>query len=212
MLRTGRETHGNHSRRRQVMILGRVFPGRREILVALALAMALTLLGAAAAIGAGNMHFNGGGVKIGSLIFFGTVAGYGNEAASVDVTANGFVTAVCTNKGGNQAEGRNFIFVSVSGSGTFPIDENGNADVLVEVEDPTLADIVPSPSPKQAGCPSGKWTVTNIVEGRVNWTDVRAVARDANDVAQDELNFVCTTFFDPITGKTVDIACVETSG
>lgn len=175
------------------MILRKVLASRGIVLSGLVLTLASTLLVATAGI-AGNMHFGGGGVSTGSVIFEGVLVGIGSDIARVDVFADGFVTAECTNKGGNAAAGRNLLEIAISDS-TFAIpDENGRAEIRLELLDPTLEDILgstsPSPSPKEAGCPNGNWKVTGIAE--VFWTTVHVTATDASFVVQDELFFDCT--------------------
>ena len=181
------------------MTFGRSLPGRRALLTATALAVALTLalLGAAAAI-AGNMSFQSGGVKLGSVIFDGVVIGVGSDVLEVEVTANAIVTLECTNKGGTAAPGRNLVEVLVSTSGTFTPDENGKVEITgLTVEDPDLSDIQPSPSPKTAGCPSAKWTVSDVIQ--VFWTTVTVTATDLDGAqqAEDTLTFDCTGLTEP---------------
>jgi hypothetical protein len=162
------------------------------LLTALAIAVAVTLIGVATAI-AGNMSFQSGGVKVGSLFFDGVVIGVGSDVLEVEVTANAIVTLECTNKGGTAASGRNLIEVVVPTSATFAPDENGKVVVTgLTVEDPDLSDIQPSPSPKTAGCPSGKWTVSQV--GQVIWTTVTVTATDleGNVQAEATLVFDCT--------------------
>jgi hypothetical protein len=71
----------------------------------------------------------------------------------VTAIANGLVTSVCVNKGGNVAPGQNVVNAQVTGQGQFPSDQNGNVNVNLVTDPPAAI------SAKQAGCPSGNWTV-----------------------------------------------------
>ena len=175
-------------------VVRRALPGRRVLRTGLVLALALALLMVASAI-AGNMSFQSGGTKIGSVIFDGVVVGIGNEFTRVLATANARVTLECTNKGLKAAPGRNLIEVEVPESGIFPTDENGRAEIHLVVEDPILGDIQPSPSPKQAGCPNGNWKVSEVID--VFWTTVTVEAIDTSGVTQDALFFDCTDLTNP---------------
>ena len=172
------------------MIHRKLLVGKRRVATGLILGLAITLLAVTAGI-AGNMHFSGGGVSRSSVIFEGVLVGIGSDVAEVLVTADGFVTATCTNRGGKDAPGRNLIEVAVSASDIFEVEDNGRADINLIVDDPTLSDIFPSPTPKTAGCPNGKWTVSGIEE--VFITDVTVEAIDViNGVTEDTLFFDCT--------------------
>jgi hypothetical protein len=178
---------------------------RRLLILAITLVLGLALIGVAAAI-AGNMSFQSGGVKVGSVIFDGVVIGVGADVLEVNVSANAIVTAVCTNKGGNQASGRNPINTTLTVSKSFTPDENGK--VIVEgltVADPTLANIQPAPTPKTAGCPNGNWKVTDVKVS--TWTIVTVTATDlaGEPNAEDTLVFDCT-------GVTAGNSCPQVSG
>ncbi len=173
----------------------------KPILAALLLAGLL-----AQATQAGNFHFNSLTFELGSFIARGNLAGLGNQAAEVTLTAFGKVTALCQNKGGQQAPGRNPIAVDTQETDHFFTDENGNALVEVIAPDPTFADVEPSPTPKDAGCPNGNWTVVGILDGPTNWTAARIVVKDESGLVQLDLSFACETFFDE-NGVATGVSC-----
>ena len=175
------------------MTFGKVLPGRREIRNGLVLALGLTLLMVASAI-AGNMHFSGGGGTWNSpLTFEGVLVGLGHQlGVTVTATAFGTVPAECTNRGGNVAPGIKPLSVQASATGEWIFDETGRASGSTGEIIPTLPD--PPPTAKQAGCPNGNWRVTGVVEERVSWASVHAVAI-ADDGSTDEIFLTCTTSF-----------------
>jgi hypothetical protein len=91
----------------------------------------------------------------------GSLTGLGNEDVVISVTAQGNVTATCTNPGGStQPPGQNPAPVAVSGSVAIPADaiKNGTLSFSVRTE---------APDPVVAGaphCPNGNWTerITDI--------------------------------------------------
>jgi hypothetical protein len=141
------------------------------------------------------------------LIAEGTLVGLGNQEASVTLTAYGRVRALCQNQGGQQAPGRNPIEVDVQETAIYTTDESGRARVTVIAQDPTFADLQPSPTPKQAGCPNGNWRVVGVMEGSTNWTAARIEVRDEAGQVQIDLSFACTTQF--VNGVATSVACVE---
>jgi hypothetical protein len=177
-------------------------------LVALGVALALTLIGTAAAI-AGNMHFSGGGGSWNSpLTFEGVLVGLGSQLnVTVTATAFGTAPAECTNKGGNIAPGIKPLSVSGSAQGFWTFDENGRAAGSTGFITPTLPD--PPPTWKQAGCPNRNWKVTGVVANRVDWDSVYAEAV-AEDGSIDAINLVCTTSYR--SDGTTFGECVEASG
>jgi len=178
------------------MILRALFPHTRETVRALVLVLALTVLGTAA--GYAGSHWGGGGSGWGSrMVFDGVLLGLGSNVAWVDLEIKGFVRAICENKGGTQAAGRNYIQVGVTAlGGPFPTDSNGRADVHFEADEPTLPDLVdPSPSPKEAGCPNGNWKVVDILPNSEDWRTVTAFARAGDGPTLDTLYLTCTTSF-----------------
>ena len=160
------------------MKLSRIFPGRQEFRNGIFLALVLALVMVASAI-AGNMHFTGGGGSWSSPVHItADVAGLGNEVAFVDATLIGSIRAICTNKGGTSAPGRNYISASVSVSaGPFPSDSNGHAHIEFSAPVPTTASFKRSPSPKEAGCPSGNWTVTGVLPNTEDWDTLTLFAK-----------------------------------
>lgn len=158
---------------------------------------------------AGEFHFNNIGFDLsGSMHVFGDLAGVGNENVDATLIATGTVTAVCENKGGNQAPGRNPVSVEVQQSGQFQTDENGKVFVELVAPDPTSAEFEPSPTPKEAGCPNGKtWIVVDIIDGSTDWTSARVIVLNGAGETELDLLFSCTTIF--TDGVATDIKCVE---
>jgi hypothetical protein len=119
----------------------------------------------------GNPHFldNTLRFKGGSLIATGSVAGLANEVYWVVLSGTGTADATCVNPGGSkEVKGRNPVVVTAQDEDWVTTDRTGSASFSLEV-DLTAADVLPSPSPKEAGCPNGNWTV---VLGKVTWTKV----------------------------------------
>jgi hypothetical protein len=157
---------------------------------------------------AGSFHFNSLSFSLGSLDVKGSLAGLGNQAAEVTLTAFGKVTALCQNNGGQQAPGRNPISADTQQTSVFVTDQNGMALVQVSAPDPTFADLQPSPTPKDAGCPNGNWTVVGVVDGSTNWTAARIVVKDEYGQVQLDLSFACVTTFDA-NGMATSVSCVQ---
>jgi hypothetical protein len=157
---------------------------------------------------AGKFHFNSLDFSLGgSMLVQCSLVGLGNEIGLVTLTGYGTVRALCQNNGGNQAPGRNPIVVDMQETGTFMTDTNGRAFVEVIAPDPESPEFAPSPTPKQAGCPNGNWTVVGIVDGSTNWTAAEIVVKDEADAVRIHLSFICTTFFED--GMSTSIECVE---
>jgi hypothetical protein len=157
---------------------------------------------------AGKFHFNSIDFSLGgSMLVEGVLVGLGNETGTVTLTGYGTVTALCENKGGNQAPGRNPISVNVQETGAFVTQSNGRANVEVIAPDPESVEFAPSPTPKQAGCPNGNWSVVGIVDGSTNWTAAEIVVKDDAGEVRILASFTCTTYF--VDGMGVDIDCVE---
>ena len=178
--------------------------GLFKIAVVLALGLAGFLVQAARA---GNFHFTNVFFQLGSLEMQGDLAGLGNQPAEITLTGYGSAQALCQNKGGRQAPGRNPIVVNTQRTAVFVTDESGHAEVLVTAPDPTLADVDPSPTPKQAGCPNSNWEVVGFAERSMNWTAATLVVRDEAGVIQLSLSYACTTTFQD--GVSTAVACVE---
>jgi hypothetical protein len=157
---------------------------------------------------AGNFHFNSIGFNLGgSLVLEGILVGLGNEAAEVTLTGYGSVTALCQNNGGNQAPGRNPIYVQTQETGVYVTGDNGRSLVRAVAPDPTDPEFAPSPTPKEAGCPNGNWKVFGIVDGSTNWTAASVVVKDELGQIQIDSFFTCITTFED--GLATGITCVE---
>ena len=181
--------------------------GNRRILISGSAIVILLLIFVPPAF-AGKFHFNTLEFSIGhSLVLDGTLVGLGNEAAQVNLTAVGSVTAMCENRGGQRAPGRNPISVEVEQVVTVTFDSNGRALVFVLAPDPTSPEFEPSPTPKEAGCPNGNWSVVDILDSSTNWSAARIVVLDEAGIIQIDQSFTCTTFFE--NDVAIGIECVE---
>jgi hypothetical protein len=125
------------------------------------------------------------------------VAGLGSDDAKVTLTGFGTAYALCQNNGGNIAPGRNPIQFDVAQVGVLNTDENGRADVQVAAPDPTLMNVAPPPTPKEAGCPNENWTVVGFDTARVDWTSAHILVVDAATglEVKHDLTFTCDTYF-----------------
>ena len=154
----------------------------------------LILVIASAIVYAGNVHFVGGvSTSSGSFVAQGDAAGLGSGSYTFVLTANAQVTALCQNNGGHVAPGRSPINVSTASSDTFVSDSNGRTHVFLSAPDPTvLTPPPPSPSPKDAGCPSNNWTVIGFEAGSTYWTGATLQAFDnANGALVLEISWTC---------------------
>ena len=140
----------------------------------------------------GSFHFNSTNFSLGSLDMTGDLVGLGNEGGSVTLIGYGTVTAMCKNKGGTQAPGRNLIQAVSQASDTFTIDSNGHAYISLKAADPQLSDIDPSPTPKSAGCPNGNWSVVALEDGSMTWTSAEIIVTDSFGIVQLDLFFTCS--------------------
>jgi hypothetical protein len=126
---------------------------------------------------AGKFHFNFTAFSSGSLTFSGVGVGLGNSeyVATMDATAT--VRALCENKGGAKAGGRNDIFVSLAGPQAEEIrtEDSGKTFVSLTVDNPSLVDLGASPSAK-LNCPNGNWSVVDVVV--VEWTSAHILIEE----------------------------------
>jgi hypothetical protein len=93
-----------------------------------------------------------------TLTATGGLAGLGSGDVTITLTASGSGTAMCMNKGGTKAPGRNPIAVNVSGTQSIPalLTKNGRTPFTVTTQPPTM------PTAKGAGCPNGNWQVVDV--------------------------------------------------
>lgn len=149
----------------------------------------------------GNIKLSGA-FRLGSLIFDGTLTGVGGymEGVTVTLTASGNPVVTCTNQGGSQAPGQNPPRVTADGTQSIEpsdIDRRGRAGVSVETDDPVL-------TPKRAGCPNNRWTVSMVVF----WTDATVVVTDSETGAPLlEQIYVC----DPAQQTATSVSCTLVS-
>lgn len=134
------------------------------------LLMSLVLvLSVALVADAGKFHFKSSDFSTGSLTFNGVGVGLGNSdyLATMDATAT--LRALCENKGGTKAAGRNDILVSAPGpqGQVIRTEDSGLTYVSLTVEDPILSDLSAPPSAKQ-DCPNGNWKIVDVVV--LEWT------------------------------------------
>lgn len=140
------------------------------------------------------------GWRAGSLIAEGDVVGLANEEYGVGLRAIGFAPGICVNPGGNEeVQGRNPISVEADVRVDVDTEKNGKASFTLEAVDPASADIPPSPTPKEAGCPNGNWTVY-IAPRSTDWTEAWLFLYATDGTLLDSAYYTCvTTFGDPIT-------------
>jgi len=171
----------------------------------LKLVMLLLLCMTVLVASAGSPHFVGTtSFRSGSLIFSGDLAGLGNENVTVRMDADAIAIAKCQNKGGNIAPGRNPIQITQTVSASVVPDENGRAHIELVALDPATINPPPvSPTPKQAGCPNGNWTVTGFMPGSTQWTGARLFVIDnVTHAILVQLNFICS-------GSGSSLVCTE---
>jgi hypothetical protein len=148
------------------------------------------------------MHFSGGGGTWSSpFLFDAVIVGVGNDSAYVNIQLDGSVLAICQNKGGNAAPGRNYVDVSVvHNAGPFTADQNGRVVINdEEVDEPVFDPNNPdNPSPKEAGCPNGNWKVVGYVPDTQAWYQLTAFASmERQGTPLDTLVVPCFTTFEP---------------
>ena len=127
---------------------------RTSFIVGLAALVAVPLIYAASVhFKKGSPTFSDQGTTLQSCF---TVSGLGNGDVTITLDTTGTATTLCTNQGGNTAPGQNKTPVQPSGSVSIPASEikNGNLTTCVTTSPP------PSPSPKDAGCPSDNWSAS----------------------------------------------------
>lgn len=121
----------------------------------LMLAIAIMLISAVSA-SSQNIHFIGNPTISDNgttLSFCAKLAGLGNnKMVTVVLTTTATVTTQCTNPGGNVAPGQTKT-VTLTKSGEFSSDKNGNVVFCLTTDTPT-----------PGSCPNGKWTgmVTDV--------------------------------------------------
>ena len=167
---------------------------RRTLLTVLSVLAVISLT--TSAVFAGTGSFNGGvGFKTGSLIGFGKYVGYGGQDLWARLIGDATVLAMCQNKGGKQAPGRNPLSVTTSSTDILSYIQNGTAPVELTAADPsTFPFVAPSPTPKEAGCPNGNWTVEpGPIPGSTVWTGARITIR-SGDASGDVLFDECYAF------------------
>ena len=133
-----------------------------------------------------------------AVVAEGIVAGLGNIGqVKITLQATGTGTAICTNQGGNQAPGVNPISVNVGGEATVFVDENGSAKFTLQTNG------APAPTSKKAGCPNGRWTVSQLT---VDWATVTLTVTDvATNTELVTEEFTCmSTASNALSCKPVD--------
>ncbi|MDL1885018.1 hypothetical protein FBR01_15375 [Anaerolineae bacterium CFX8] len=175
---------------------------RQRWAIKLVLLVMLSL--SALAVYAGSPHFIGSvRFSSGSLRAEGDLAGLGNENVIVRMDATATTLALCENPGGNLAPGRNPIYITQTVSDTAAPDRNGRAHIVLVAQDPTTIYPPPvSPTPKEAGCPNGKWRVVGLVPGSTHWTSARIqVIDNATGAVRWDQFYTCS-------GTDINLACI----
>ena len=171
---------------------------RRITILSLTIVIALVVAGLVVPVvfakkgGGGNARFSDKlfGWSSDSLVSEGGIVGLANADYLVRLRAIGYADATCVSPGGNEeVKGRNPVYVEVDEEAVVPTAKNGRASFTLKVE--ASADISPSPTPKEAGCPNGNWTV---ILDPVNWTEAWLylyVTDGTPPVLVDEAHFEC---------------------
>lgn len=158
-----------------------------SVLLSLVLVLAVALVA-----DAGKFHFKSSTFSTGSLSFNGVGVGLGNSEYLATMDATATVRALCENKGGTRAAGRNDIFVSLEGPQDQVIrtEDSGKTEVSLTVEDPTLGNLDSPPSAKQ-NCPNGNWSIVDVVV--LEWTSAHISITElgTDDVLFDQA-YSCT--------------------
>jgi len=176
---------------------------KRKLSIILVVALLVVLSGVAVAKARSSWDW-----RLGSLIADGKVFGLGYHDVKVELTGYGYITALCQNNGGKIAPGRNPIYVAVVSEAIWNIDENGKAEGSVILE-PSVDNVEPSPSPKEAGCPSNSWDVIGFEDGKEDWVAAHIEITDLVDGTRSEsLDFTCVTTHDG-NGIATDVECTE---
>lgn len=149
---------------------------RQTLAVALLLVILISVVSTA---WAGKWALGSITFRIGSLEAEGDLRGTGNTDYAAVLTGYARVTALCQNKGGNTAPGRNPITARVIQTGWFTTQKNGRSFFDITAENPTIAQLSPSPTPKQAGCPNGNWKVVGVDGSSVVWQYASIVGYEA---------------------------------
>jgi hypothetical protein len=190
---------------------------RSKITIAVLAVLVITVAVAGVAQ-AGGWSFDWG---LGSLIADGWAAGLGGggDESYAMMTGYGTAYAQCRNQGGNTAPGRSPINAQVTAFDAFPVDENGRADIRLEATESMVFN--PSPTPKEAGCPNGRWSVVGfgsyLDDGRfypgvVDWyaADIQVYA--SNGTLKHDLHFTCDTYPAPGANQfNAGVTCTSTS-
>jgi hypothetical protein len=166
---------------------------RRKGILSLTIVIGLVVAGLVVPIvfAKGKPHFQGHrmGWAMDSLTATGVVVGLANDDYRVRLRAIGFADATCVSPGGNEeVQGRNPVFVEVNVEDWVTTARNGRASFTLEAKDPTSADIPPSPTPKEAGCPNRNWTV---ILDPVNWTEAWLFLYALDGTLLDKAHFEC---------------------
>lgn len=161
-------------------------------ILAKALLSSVLVFTVALAAGAGGFHFKSTAFTAGSLTFNGVGVGLGNTdyLATLDATAT--VRAMCQNKGGNLAPGRNDLLATIPGPQDQVIrtEDNGQTTVSLTVDDPSVVHLDEPPNTKK-DCPNGKWTIVDVIV--IEWTSAHVSIAEltTGDVLFDQ-EYVCS--------------------
>jgi hypothetical protein len=141
---------------------------------------------------AGNVHFVGSISTVGgSFVVKGKVAGLGNGSFTFNLIAYADVTAICRSKEGHTVPG--YKPISVATTDSYVSKSNGHTNVYLHAPEPSWKSLPKPPTPKEAGCPSGYWTVVGLKPHSTYWkgADLSAV-NNANDDEVLQISWTCS--------------------
>ncbi len=154
----------------------------------------------------GRLSYKGLSFEYGSITANATLTGIGGDDVIVTLSASGIPVVTCSNKGANEAPGRNPSRVGASGGdliGEFDISRNGTAPFSATAEEPlTFALAV------DGGCPNNNWTAYIDF---VLWDTANISVRDlaGNVLRSQDYTCVTTRVMPPTDPETGTITCIE---
>lgn len=118
--------------------------------------------------------------RLGSLHADADLRGTGNQDYAAVMTAYATVTAMCQNKSGHVAHGHNPVTTKVVVTDVFSTKKNGRAVFELVAANPSMYNVVPAATPKEAGCPNSSWKLVGVDQSSVVWEYVTITGYPAN--------------------------------